>query len=74
MNMQFESMSREELVAKRKEFKELLDEYVEERGMLLGQTGQHVGGTKIVKKYAALIEETEDSIAELEKLIDTPRG
>ena len=73
MNKQFEEMNIEELNAKLDELKELLDEYLEERVIMLGQSGHHISSTKLVKKYAALIEETEASIKSLEECISAAR-
>ena len=69
MDKRLEDMSLDELRARREEYAKLLEEYREERDMLLGQTGHHISSTGMVKRYAALVSETEKSIAELDGLI-----
>ena len=64
-----EDMSIDELRAKRAEYVEQLEEYHEERDILLGQTGQHIGSTGIVSRYAALVKDAEESIAEVDRQI-----
>ena len=71
MNKQLEEMTQEELKARQGELKELLDEYLDEREIMLGQSGHHISSTGLVKKYAALIGETEESIKNLENYIVT---
>ena len=69
MNKRLEDMSITELKSKLVEYKDLLEEYCEEREMLLGQTGQHISSTALVNKYAALENSTKDMIEDIEKLI-----
>ena len=67
--MQFENMSAAELRAKLAEYEELLEDYLDEREMLLGQTGQHISSTGIAKKYEALEKEAKNAITEIKRLI-----
>ena len=73
MSERFEEMTQEELKARLHELKELLDEYLDEREMVLGQSGHHVPSTGLVKKYADLVSETEESIKSLKNYLATGR-
>ena len=55
-------LSKEELAEKRQELNELLEEILEERMLVLGQTNRHVPGV-LVKKY-------EDELSEIRCKLD----
>jgi uncharacterized coiled-coil DUF342 family protein len=69
----FEKMSIEELEKKLVKFKESVEDIEEERSIVLGQTGLHVPGTA-VKKYEIEIDEINQSINELEQLLQKKRA
>ena len=69
MDKRLEDMSVNELKAKLSEYNDLLEEFREEREMLLGQTGHHISSTGIVNRYEALERDTKKSITDIETLI-----
>lgn len=69
----FEKMSIEELEKKLVKFKDSLEDMEEERSIVLGQTGIHLPGTT-VKKYQIEIDEINQSINELEELLQKKRA
>jgi len=64
----FDGMSQEELTRKLAELKDLLEEVVEERSIILGQTNHHIS-SNYVTKYADEIQDIEGKIAVLEGLL-----
>jgi len=55
---------------KMSELKSLLDEVTEEREMMLGQSGQHIPATRLVKQYRDEIDEINDRIGAITCLLD----
>lgn len=64
----FEKISVPELEKKLAKLKEYLEDIEEERTLVLGQTGIHLSSST-VRKYEAEIEEINQRINELEKLL-----
>lgn len=64
----FDHLSKDELTAKLSEMKDLLEEIIEERAIILGQENIHLS-SKLVTKYANEIQEINDTIAALESLL-----
>ncbi len=64
----FDGMSQEELKSKLAEMKDLLEEVMEERSIILGQTNLHLS-SNLVTKYANEIRDIEGKIAVLESLL-----
>jgi hypothetical protein len=64
----YENMTVQELEKKLRELKDLRDEVLEERDMILGQRNVHISSL-LVTKYAKEIEEIEANIAFVEALI-----
>lgn len=65
-------MSKTELEAKLEELKDLLDEVLDEKAMMLGQNNQHVSSklvSKNAQKYEKEINEIHENIAVVEKLL-----
>ncbi len=69
----FEKMSIEELEKKLIKFKDSLEDIEEEKSIVLGQTGIHLPGNT-VKKYEIEIDEINQSINELEVLLQKKRA
>jgi hypothetical protein len=65
---ELDKMSESELGNKYNELKELLEEVIEERGMILGQRNLHLS-SKLVTKYANEIDEIKGKIKTVEKLL-----
>ena len=66
----FEAMNKNELEAKLKELKELLEEVEEERGIILGQQNIHLS-SKLVNKYARELGEISTNIELVENLLQS---
>ena len=64
----FENLSSNELKAKLEETKDLLEEVIEERTIILGQENLHLS-SRVVEKYANEIAGIESDIASLEQLL-----
>jgi tyrosine-protein phosphatase YwqE len=65
---EFDNLSREELEEKLNELKDLLDEVVEERGIILGQENLHLSH-HLVDKYKNEINEITEKISAVEDLL-----
>jgi hypothetical protein len=63
----FENLSKPELKAKLEEMKDLLEEVIEERTLILGQENLHLS-SRVVERYASELAEIEADIAALEQL------
>ncbi|MGE4354584.1 MAG: hypothetical protein AB7D36_10935 [Oscillospiraceae bacterium] len=66
--LNYENMSQAELQKKLTELKDLLDEVIEERDIILGQENLHLS-SKLVTKYAEEIEEIKGNISQVERLL-----
>jgi hypothetical protein len=65
---EFDKMSKRELESKLLELKDLLEEVIEERSIILGQENIHLS-SKLVTKYANEIQDIKDKIAAIENLL-----
>ena len=68
----FEKMSKAELEKKLSELKDLLEEVVEERAIILGQENLHLSH-RLVTKYANEIDGIKNNIDCVEKLLKAQR-
>lgn len=64
----FDNLSKPELEKKLAQLKDLLEEVIEERAIILGQENLHLS-SRLVTKYANEIEDIKCDIAEVEKLL-----
>jgi hypothetical protein len=64
----FDKLSKTELETKLIELKDLLEEVIEERGIILGQQNLHLS-SKLVTKYANEINQIKADIETVEKLL-----
>jgi hypothetical protein len=65
----FENMSKTELQAKLDEQKDLFEEVTEERMIILGQENLHLS-SKLVTKYADELNEIQERIKHIDKLLE----
>lgn len=67
--IEYENMSKDELGEELSYLTAHLAEVIEERDMMLGQTGHHIPSTKLFKKYRLEIEGINERIASIKQYL-----